>query len=241
MSPSRSRRLAEITAAARATVDNLRSSDRKQRIASPARLWTFAAADRLDAAPLVELFPGIEATRCGATPENRHHYELPYGERFTLDVITRYLRARTVFEFGTYRGATTLLLADAVGSDGTVHTIDLPRRRGVAPEDDVIGEALRRTPPTGATVIEHRVGTAAFDFEPWIGGVDLVLIDASHERPDVLRDSWSALRLVRPGGVVVWDDYHAAQPGVVAAINEVSERVPVHRVAWTRLAVAVVE
>jgi hypothetical protein len=36
---------------------------------------------------------------------------------------------------------------------------------------------------------------------------DFIYIDGSHEAEDVLTDSALALRLVAPGGVIIWDDY----------------------------------
>lgn len=36
---------------------------------------------------------------------------------------------------------------------------------------------------------------------------DWVYVDGSHEAPDVLRDSVHALDLLRPGGVIIWDDW----------------------------------
>jgi hypothetical protein len=47
------------------------------------------------------------------------------------------------------------------------------------------------------------------------------------------------MRMVKPGGLVVWHDYagpsHA--PGVFAALNRLAQRVPLHRVEGTTFVV----
>ena len=54
----------------------------------------------------------------------------------------------------------------------------------------------------------------------WEGKADLVLVDANHEYEFAKVDTASALRLVRPGGWVLWDDYTSGWPGVVRAVDE---------------------
>ena len=39
---------------------------------------------------------------------------------------------------------------------------------------------------------------------------DLIYIDGSHERDDVLLDSLLSWRVLAPGGVIMWDDYKGA-------------------------------
>ena len=44
---------------------------------------------------------------------------------------------------------------------------------------------------------------------PALGSNDfhLIYVDGSHKEPDVYADTLQAVRLVRPGGVILWDDY----------------------------------
>lgn len=53
------------------------------------------------------------------------------------------------------------------------------------------------------------------------GYFDLVYIDGSHEAPDVLADAVLAFRLLRTGGVMIFDDYLWAEalPGGVDPIR----------------------
>jgi predicted O-methyltransferase YrrM len=210
-----------------ATATNLRANDRRLRLQWALDHWTFVARDNLESAYVHELFPGIEHSTSHGTVGISHSYELPYGERVLLELITRSLEPEAIFEFGTYTGTTTKLLAEAWPA-ATVRTIDLPGG------GDVIGSAFRDGP---ANIVSYRADIADFDFRPYENSVDLIYIDASHVYEDVVRDSELAFSLLRSDGVVVWDDYHAAQPDVVRALNEVSRRAKVHHLTGSRLCV----
>ena len=233
--------LREAIGTLRATVTSLRCPGRGLRVLDAARGWRFAAPGGLPRAALVDIFDGIESTRSEATPANRHFFDLPYAERFVLDLLVRHSAAQRVFEFGTFRGSTTKLLAEAVGPGGEVHTIDLPVGRGAAAHQELIGEELDDLDAADraamSDIVVHRADTRTFDFERFRDGFDLVFVDASHKYADVMTDSRNAFRIVRPGGVVVWDDYHAGEPGVVRALCDLAEELPLVNVRWTRLAV----
>ncbi len=44
------------------------------------------------------------------------------------------------------------------------------------------------------------------------GGYDLVYVDGDHHRDQVMIDSCLAWRLLRPGGIIIWDDYSDYEP-----------------------------
>jgi predicted O-methyltransferase YrrM len=216
----------------KATVLNLVAKDRLRRVRETAAVWTFTADGSLEERALLELFPGIERVRASASASTAHHFELPLGERAVIDVLIRHLRPKVLFEFGTYSGTTTALMAEASADDAVVHTIELPSAR-----EEIIGRAFRDRPELTDKIVQHRVDLKDFDFNPFVATVDFVFIDASHERDDVMADSQHALRLLTPGGVIVWDDYQAAQPGVVAALNALSIDIQMFSIAGSRLVV----
>lgn len=187
---------------------------------------------RLASVYLAEAFPEAALIEARCTLDTLHDWELPYAERVVLDGIARALDPDLVFEFGTFTGRTTQLLATAAPR-AVVHTIDLP-----APTsgEDVVGREYRGQ-PVASRVIQHRADSQAFDFSGLVGRVDLVFVDASHEYPNVVGDSESALGLVATGGTIVWDDYHPRHPGVYRALNELGRRVEIRHVARTRLAI----
>lgn len=58
---------------------------------------------------------------------------------------------------------------------------------------------------------------------------DLIYIDAGHEHDEVYQDLSSYYNLLKPGGIMVCDDYLLEWPGVVSAINKfiAEKRLPV--------------
>ena len=71
----------------------------------------------------------------------------------------------------------------------------------------------------------------SFDFAPWSGKIDMVVIDAGHAYHCVPADTQAALRLISESGAVIWDDYCPLWTDVVKAVDEVSANgtaFPVH-------------
>ena len=64
---------------------------------------------------------------------------------------------------------------------------------------------------------------------------DVVFVDGSHGYSYVVSDSGKALRMVRPGGLVLWHDYSPESAGVFRALNELARRVPLTHIQGTTL------
>jgi hypothetical protein len=74
--------------------------------------------------------------------------------------------------------------------------------------------------------------------------MDLVLVDANHSYENVKSDTGNAFGMLRPGGVIVWDDYrwlrvHTICAGVTVFLNELQATRSLFNLAGTRLAVYV--
>lgn len=118
-----------------------------------------------------------------------------------LHLLARMSGARRVLEFGTLAGYSTTWLARAVGPEGCVVTLELePRNAAVARETfEHAGVADRVDVVVGpALVSAHRLVEAGV--EPF----DLVFIDA--DKPNNPHYLDAALRLTRPGAVIVVDN-----------------------------------
>lgn len=137
-----------------------------------------------------------------------------------------------VFEFGTYRGRTTYNLALNAPQGKSVYTIDI----GVGSDADAnvegrdyekysVGEVFLRADSAVRERIESIVGDSrSVDLSHLYGAMGLVVVDGGHSYDVCMHDSQVALSLVRPGGVVVWDDYSPYWPGVRDCIDELAER-----------------
>jgi hypothetical protein len=139
-----------------------------------------------------------------------------------------------LFEIGTFNGRTTLNLALNSPPEAEVFTLDLPDGGG---ERDYIKfkksvRKYKRQSKTGCLFLESEYpeankitqlfgDSAAFDFSPYFGTIDLVFVDGSHAYEYVKNDTEVALKLLRDGkGIIIWHDYTYAFPGVIRALNE---------------------
>lgn len=179
-------------------------------------------------------------------------WTMPLAELATLAAICARARPRGIFEIGTYTGLSTLVMAMNAPGDAEIFTLDLaPESRqaharslgmGDFPEYEV-GAHFAGHP--AAPRIHQLFGDARdLDPAPFRGGIDLVFIDANHTYDFVRLDSEHALAMVRPGGLIVWDDYVWTErapecAGVTRCVNELAVTRPVRRLAGTRLAILV--
>ena len=152
-------------------------------------------------------------------------------ERFCVGALAQLRRPQRIFEFGTYDGATTLLLARAA-PQAQIVTFDLPPEEveemgGVVAEQlDIVGGAGAKFhgQPEGEHIVQLFGDSRKFDATPYRASMGLVLVDGSHEYDCAQADSENALSMLEPGGLIVWDDYAARWPGVVRAVDELADR-----------------
>jgi predicted O-methyltransferase YrrM len=205
--------------------------------------WTVAKRFGADTVQNIELreIPVVGNTVVEGPIDDSH--------RLLLAALARGLDSRTFFEIGTNRGYTTWTVAHN-NPDLVAYTLDVPSgatpsevamelppddRRFFAP-GPVCGEAFRDTPE--AERITQLLGdSAAFDFSPWHGSIDLIYIDGAHTYEYVMSDTEHAMRMLAPGGTIAWDDY-TINPGVWRAVREIASQLgePVYHVFGTRLA-----
>jgi hypothetical protein len=161
---------------------------------------------------------------------------------------------RQIFEFGTATGRTTYILARNAGAQGQVTTLTLAAdqvegyRKEGADSGKATFSALRESRYQAflysGTEVESRVqqlygDSKQFDETPFLGRCDLIFIDGSHAYSYIKSDTEKALRMVRPGGVVLWHDYRGAhvRPArdVFRYLNELSRSIPLQHLRGTSL------
>lgn len=213
--------------------------------ANPQLLMVATSNDAKDVActvplrPLNELLPNIDSalvTVLGKEVHRPRDMVVPLPELLTLGAICRHQRPRRVFEFGTHTGSSTLTMAINAPEDTEIFTIDLE-------PSETIGSAYRNT--EYSSKIRQLYGdSTTFDYTPFIGSVDLVFIDADHSYDGVKADTEKAFELLRPGGMIVWDDYrwlecHWECVGVTIYLNELQRKRSIFSIAGTRFAIYV--
>ena len=137
----------------------------------------------------------------------------------------------TIVEFGTFDGRTTYNLA-LNHAGGAIVTIDagigedvsnIERRAygGFRP-----GAWFRDAPPAiRDRIVLLEQDSREVDLTRYYGTAGLVFVDGGHDEVVCRHDTGLALRLVAPGGVIVWDDYTPYWPGVKRVLDELSARV----------------
>jgi hypothetical protein len=142
-------------------------------------------------------------------------------------------RPGRLFEIGTHRGAGVCNFR-AMDSELEIHSLnilpeDLLRTPAVMaseiiPREEIGCYARER----GISFTQHYGDSRCFDWEDMgeQGRFDIVFIDGSHQGYTVVADTLNALRILEPGGLLIWHDYKVIdEPGreVFAALNDLDE------------------
>jgi SAM-dependent methyltransferase len=193
---------------------------------------TYQASKALEGVPVAtfpELFPGKQAGPISIPPESldRQIFHIRLDEEVLIGLTVQALGARRIFEIGTFEGGTTRFLADKAGEGAEVFTLDLPEAE-FAWSWTQTGRKFRGS-AVGPRIKQLFGNSLEFDFSPYERSIDLVFVDAAHDYPHGFADSRTALRLVRPGGVVLWHDFNSHFPGLVHAIIEATAGLPLKR------------
>ncbi len=118
-----------------------------------------------------------------------------------LHLLARMASARTILEIGTLGGYSTIWLARALPSDGSLVTIEADSDHAALAERNITDAGL-------SGLVDIRVGDASEVLERMraehLGPFDFVFIDA--DKPPYPRYLELALELSRPGTVIVGDN-----------------------------------
>jgi predicted O-methyltransferase YrrM len=142
-----------------------------------------------------------------------------------------------IVEIGTFDGRSTLNLAINSPAQCELFTLDLPpelpthsrleaeERKYVEkpyPGARFVNDPGKQEPATRK--IHQLLGDSfVFDWSRYCGKAGLVFVDGSHAYEYVLKDSESALKLVRNGGCILWHDY-GVWKGVTKGLEELEQR-----------------
>jgi len=209
-----------------------RGSLAKDRIFVTQTYWFTGTLPRV---PLVEFLP---ATR-RAEVSIPNAFERKFGTSISLEeaghlgAIARSLPAKKVLEIGTYDGNSALVLATNSHPDAMVVTVDLPPDWDPTKDQSALafssepinltdrGQLGRqiREHPAAARVKQVFGDSGALDWSKFGGPFDLIFIDGCHTEKYVESDTRNALRVLAPGGIIVWHDY-----GMIADVSQVVDR-----------------
>jgi hypothetical protein len=172
-------------------------------------------------------------------------------EAWILAVLAK--KAYLMFEFGTCTGRTSYLWARNSPPGARVYTLTLDPTEvhrytsgaedAAQDESDALGETLDKRYLYTGTDAESKVvqlygDSKTFDETAYVGQCDLIFVDGSHARSYVESDSAKALRMIKPGGIILWHDYRGPHRsgGVFHALNALSHRLKLVQIEGTSLA-----
>jgi hypothetical protein len=207
--------------------------------------------------PLASIDPVFTPTELGPTLATevsfvgRGPLTVPGGtsdaEAWVLATLAK--QARTIFEFGTCSGKTTYLFARNSAADASVTTITLGpeqtssytaspgdhrRNTRAALRESTLTHFLYSGTPAEKKITQLFGDSKAFDESPYVGRCDLIFVDGSHAYSYVVSDSRKALRMVSPGGLILWHDYVGPEEeGVFRGLNELANELPLVHVEGT--------
>jgi predicted O-methyltransferase YrrM len=171
-------------------------------------------------------------------------------ELAVLASLTQIVRPKRVFEIGTFRGLSTLHFALNSDEDCRIFTLDLaPENRAAAFEETNLADravilacqtgAEFRNDPLSRKITQLYGNSISFDYSPYAGSMDLVFVDGAHHYDAVLADTKNGLKMLRPGGMLVWHDFanYGDYNDVTRAIFDVLPEDSVLQIEDTQLAV----
>ena len=170
-------------------------------------------------------------------------FVLPYT---LLATITSALRPAKIFETGTFRGVATLTMA-LNAPQSQIYTLDLPAEYSEADIDTLSNgdkEWVRLSrDSTGFAFLNHSSASRihqllgnslTFEAPAFLKNTDLCFIDGGHSYEFFRADTETALKIVSPNGVIVWDDYTWFTDGVSEYLTELRRTLPLYRVVGSQ-------
>jgi predicted O-methyltransferase YrrM len=141
--------------------------------------------------------------------------------------LARSVAPKVLFEFGCNRGETSKALLDNLPTLERLIGVDVPFGTQTAlscqlNEVPAIPGMYSAGDPRFWLLVQER-GTLALgpqDLEP----CDAVFIDGDHGHQAVMHDSHLARALTRPGGIILWHDWHNESVEVTEVLEQLSNQ-----------------
>ncbi len=174
-------------------------------------------------------------------------------ESWILSVLAK--EANMMFEFGTCTGKTAYLWAKNSKPDAKVYTLTLPpdkfndyrpddtdsaRARELALKESTFTHFLYTGTPVQEKVVQLYGDSKQFDEAQFLDTFDLIFIDGSHAYSYIKNDTEKALRMLKPGGYILWHDYRGPTSETVDVyifLNELFKSLTLNLITGTSLVV----
>ncbi len=211
------------------------------------------AQKRIKTVKLSDIFPS-KLEKGSIILENflGHWGNISVEEVCKIALITKFLKPRKIFEFGTYNGMTILQLALNSPKNCMVYTLDLPNNSSpsisLSKIDTLVAKHFKDKfgTKTGSyfknrkdiKVIQILQDSATFNPTPFKNSMDLIFIDAAHDYKNKKTDSENAFFMLRKNGVIIWHNYaDVGNPDITKYLYQLSKSQKIYHLKNTMFAI----
>lgn len=155
----------------------------------------------------------ISATRLNDTYDSYMERLTLLTDRELLSLLTfmKKVGPKKIFEFGIGRGGSLLHFLENTDSEVQIISFDLSL--------DAL-PAFVRSKVSSEKRVETIVGDSnSYDFSSHFNSCDLIFVDGGHEYREVKADTLNAFKMLKSGGMIIWDDYNPFYSGVFKVVN----------------------
>jgi len=177
----------------------------------------WAAVDRYISDLFVGQDPALDAALADSAAAGLPDIQVSAPAGKLLHLLARAVGARSVLEVGTLGGYSTIWLARAIAPGGRLITLEVNPTHAAVARANVARAGV-------ADIVDVRLGRALDSLPQLVaegaGPFDLVFIDA--DKPNIAEYFTWALRLTRPGGVIIVDNVVRNGAVIDAASDDVN-------------------
>jgi hypothetical protein len=171
---------------------------------------------------------------------------MTFSELVVLARVAKALKAKTIFEVGSYNGLTTAVFLLNSEPEARVLTLDLPPSAGreqalITSDQNLVANRHLSSVPEALGLYKYTqllCDSLVFDPSPYLDSVDLGLIDGAHDLAHVQNDTLKMARMISSSGIVFWHDYggKGALRPLTSYLDALAKRRPLYRISRTSLA-----
>lgn len=175
----------------------------------------------------------------------QHFYHKIHGwfnfENLYHQIVPLLPEGAHVVEVGAWQGRSAAYLGVEIVNSGKLITFDIVdtwegslehQNHELVQKDELYQVFLSNMKPLEGYYNPLRMTSLAAAELYADASLDFVLLDASHEYEDVLKDIRAWLPKIKQGGILAGDDYHHTWPGVVQAVKDSLPQHLVDGVTW---------
>src|SRR5690606_28539266 len=137
-------------------------------------------------------------------------------ELLSLLSFVKKFKPQKIFEFGIGRGGSLLHFIDNTDSSVEIKSFDINL--------DALPDFIR-SKISSEKRVELIVGDSnEYDLSSHFDTYDFIFIDGGHEYREVKADTLNAFKMLKAGGVIIWDDYNPFYSGVFKVVNNIQKQ-----------------